>query len=62
MMVDTWAVYLLALALIGCASYITYLLREVKLYQEDVAVLTTVLQMASQQLKQDMEEDNETRH
>jgi hypothetical protein len=62
MMVDTWAVYLLALTLIGCASYITYLLREVKLYQEDVAVLTTVLQMASQQLKQDMEEDNETRH
>jgi hypothetical protein len=62
MMVDTWAVYLLALTLIGCASYITYLLREVKLYQEDVVVLTTVLQMASQQLKQDMEEDNETRH
>ncbi len=62
MIVAPWALALLALALIGCASYITYLLREVKLYQEDVAVLTAVLQMASQQLKQDMEEENETRH
>jgi len=62
MMVDTWAVYLLALALIGCASYITYLLRVVNQYQDDVAVLTTVLQLASEQWKKDKEEENETRH
>lgn len=62
MIVAPWALALLVIDLIGCAAYITYLLRKVKAYKEDVAVLTAVLQLASEQWKKDMEEENETRH
>ena len=61
MMVEPWALVLLALALIGCASYISYLLREVKLYQRDVAMLVSVLHMVEDTMRKEAE-DGETLH
>lgn len=61
MMVEPWALVLLALALIGCASYISYLLREVKLYQRDVAMLVSVLHMVEDTMRKEAEDD-ETLH
>ena len=60
MMIDTWAVFLLGNALVLGGVYITYLLREIKLYKGDVDQLVAVLQTIATEIN--VEEDNATRH
>ena len=60
MMVDTWVMFLLGNALMLAGVYITYLLREIKLYQGDVEQLVAVMKAVAVEIK--VEEDDETRH
>ena len=45
--------YILGGALVGAGAYIVYLHREIKLYQQDVALLMTFLSSAASVLKEE---------
>jgi hypothetical protein len=61
-MLDTWVVFLLGNALVVGGLYITYLLREIKLYRNDVDQLVAVLQMVEAQVINTKEDADATRH
>ena len=62
MMLDTWVLFLLGNALVVGGLYITYLLREIKLYKGDVDQLVAVLQMVEAQVLNTKEDEDATRH
>ena len=51
--------YLLGGALVGAGAYIMYLHREIKLYQQDVALLMTFLSSAASVLKEEKNAEKE---